>query len=261
MLRHGACLMFLCLQRKQRSKLTPDCAYELFRKEAQDAGDIRLSVRLFRACLPDKKQFCADVPPGQALASHCLEEHRESLSDACRCVGRDNWYRTGVAAAHKGFNSVSLGFYRQGATHRATFAAQGVEHFWRWKLGRLAKHACMEQAHSSRAVYWYQRLCLVLCALAPQGAGGSLPCHQPQSRAASCMAVAQAAEQQPSQRRIWFAVAGRRWMLCLSGVCVTSAWIPASRPAARQPSWSCARIWGMWQSWSPMTHRSQTAYR
>jgi Golgi apparatus protein 1 len=76
----------LCLQRKQRSKLTSGCEYELFRKEAQDAGDIRLSVRLFRACLPDKKQFCADVPPGQALASHCLEEHRESLSDACRCV-------------------------------------------------------------------------------------------------------------------------------------------------------------------------------
>jgi Golgi apparatus protein 1 len=71
---------------KQRSKLSPDCEYELFRQEVETAGDIRLSVRLFRACLPDKKQFCADVAPGQALASQCLEEHKDSLSEACRCV-------------------------------------------------------------------------------------------------------------------------------------------------------------------------------
>lgn len=81
----------LCLsmhaQRQQRHKLSPDCDQQLFRNESEDAGDIRLSVRLFRACLPDKKQLCGEVAPGQAMAMACLEEHREALSEACRCVG------------------------------------------------------------------------------------------------------------------------------------------------------------------------------
>lgn len=74
------------MQKKLRPRLSSDCEYELFKKEAEDAGDIRLSVRLFRACLSDKERFCADMPPGQALASQCLEEHRESLSEPCRWV-------------------------------------------------------------------------------------------------------------------------------------------------------------------------------
>lgn len=80
----------LCLsmhaQRQQRDKLSPDCNQQLFRKASEDAGDIRLSVRLFRACLADKKQLCGEVAPGQAMAMACLEEQRESLSEACRCV-------------------------------------------------------------------------------------------------------------------------------------------------------------------------------
>lgn len=89
-------------QRKQRDKLSPDCESELFRKEVEDADDIRLSVRLFQACLPDKKQFCADVPPGGARASQCLEEHREKLSEGCRCglwafvVAGCSWAQRGV---------------------------------------------------------------------------------------------------------------------------------------------------------------------
>jgi len=47
---------------------------------------MRLSVRLFRKCLNDKKQFCDDVPPGNAMAKECLEEHLEELSDGCRCA-------------------------------------------------------------------------------------------------------------------------------------------------------------------------------
>lgn len=74
------------MQRHNKDKLSPECDAELFRQEVESTDDIRLSVRLFRACLPDKKEFCADVPPGQAQAKECLEEHRESLSDACRCV-------------------------------------------------------------------------------------------------------------------------------------------------------------------------------
>jgi Golgi apparatus protein 1 len=75
------------LQRKQQDKLSSQCEAQLFRKEAEDADDIRLSVRLFRACLPDKKAFCSDVPPGQARVSQCLEEHREALSEPCRSAG------------------------------------------------------------------------------------------------------------------------------------------------------------------------------
>ena len=70
-----------------RMKLSWDCEEQLFRKEMEDADDMRLSVRLFRKCLNDKKRFCDDVPPGNAMAKQCLEEHREELSDDCRHGG------------------------------------------------------------------------------------------------------------------------------------------------------------------------------
>ena len=77
-----------------RMKLSWDCEEQLFRKEMEDADDMRLSVRLFRKCLQDKRQFCDDVPPGNAMAKECLEEHRDELSDGCRwareCVDTHN---------------------------------------------------------------------------------------------------------------------------------------------------------------------------
>ena len=60
-------------------RLSWDCEEQLFRKEMEDADDLRLSVRLFRKCLPDKRRFCADAPPGNAVAKECLEGHREEL--------------------------------------------------------------------------------------------------------------------------------------------------------------------------------------
>lgn len=73
------------LQRANRNKLNNwDCEYQLFRKELEDSDDLRLSVKMFHACLADKKQFCADVPAGKAMAKQCLEEHREELSSKCR---------------------------------------------------------------------------------------------------------------------------------------------------------------------------------
>ncbi|KIY92689.1 hypothetical protein MNEG_15275 [Monoraphidium neglectum] len=45
-----ACLM------SSRIKLGWDCEEQLFRKEMEDADDMRLSVRLFRKCLNDKRQ-------------------------------------------------------------------------------------------------------------------------------------------------------------------------------------------------------------
>jgi Cysteine rich repeat len=55
--------------------------------DVENADDLRLSVKLFRVCLADKQQFCADVPPGNAQAKDCLEEHRHDpgFSPECRC--------------------------------------------------------------------------------------------------------------------------------------------------------------------------------
>ena len=39
-----------------RPLLSWDCQEQLFRQEVENAEDLRLSVRLFRACLADKKK-------------------------------------------------------------------------------------------------------------------------------------------------------------------------------------------------------------
>eukprot|EP00271_Cylindrocystis_brebissonii_P019065 TRINITY_DN562_c0_g3_i1.p1 TRINITY_DN562_c0_g3~~TRINITY_DN562_c0_g3_i1.p1 ORF type:complete len:1830 (+),score=464.44 TRINITY_DN562_c0_g3_i1:323-5812(+) len=74
-----------CL-RGQRERLGWDCQAELFRQEVENADDIRLNVRLFKACLADKRQFCADVIPGDARVKDCLEDHHEdpAFSPGCR---------------------------------------------------------------------------------------------------------------------------------------------------------------------------------
>ncbi len=41
---------------KNRPSLSWDCQEQLFRQEVENADDVRLSVRLFRACLADKKK-------------------------------------------------------------------------------------------------------------------------------------------------------------------------------------------------------------
>mmetsp|Transcript_18814 Transcript_18814/g.52452 ORF Transcript_18814/g.52452 Transcript_18814/m.52452 type:complete len:892 (-) Transcript_18814:83-2758(-) len=74
-----------CL-RDHRSQLSWDCQEELFRKEVEDADDIRLSTKLFKACLQDKRRFCPDVKPGANRAKECLEDSREEtgFSEDCR---------------------------------------------------------------------------------------------------------------------------------------------------------------------------------
>lgn len=44
------------MQRDKRMQLTWACEEQLFRQEMENADDIRLSVRLFSKCLPDKKK-------------------------------------------------------------------------------------------------------------------------------------------------------------------------------------------------------------
>ena len=43
-------------QRDKRMQLTWACEEQLFRQEMENADDVRLSVRLFAKCLPDKRR-------------------------------------------------------------------------------------------------------------------------------------------------------------------------------------------------------------
>lgn len=43
---------------KHRPLLSWDCQEQLFRQEVENAEDLRLSIRLFHACLADKKKVC-----------------------------------------------------------------------------------------------------------------------------------------------------------------------------------------------------------
>ncbi|CAI7856614.1 unnamed protein product [Closterium sp. NIES-53] len=74
-----------CL-REHRAQLAWDCQAELFRQEVENAGDIRLNVRLFQACLNDQRRFCADVKYGDARVKDCLEDHRldPEFSPSCK---------------------------------------------------------------------------------------------------------------------------------------------------------------------------------
>lgn len=38
----------------------------------------------FTYCTDDTKQFCADVQVGEGRIYHCLIDHKDQLSDACR---------------------------------------------------------------------------------------------------------------------------------------------------------------------------------
>jgi hypothetical protein len=47
---------FSSWQRDKRMQLSWACEEQLFRQEMENADDIRLSVRLFSKCLPDKRK-------------------------------------------------------------------------------------------------------------------------------------------------------------------------------------------------------------
>lgn len=66
-----------------------ECQEELFRADVEDADDIRLSVKLFRTCIKEKREFCGDVPPGNSHAQSCLESSRDrpGFGQECRCAG------------------------------------------------------------------------------------------------------------------------------------------------------------------------------
>ena len=53
------------MQRDHVGQVSWECQEELFRQEVENADDIRLSFRLIKKCMGDKKKFCKDVKPGQ----------------------------------------------------------------------------------------------------------------------------------------------------------------------------------------------------
>eukprot|EP00798_Chlamydomonas_sp_ICE-L_P016764 gene16764-23039_t len=52
-----------CL-RDKRMQISWPCEEQLYRQEIENAGDIRLSVRLYGNCMADKRKFCKDMKPG-----------------------------------------------------------------------------------------------------------------------------------------------------------------------------------------------------
>ena len=52
------------VQREHAGRASWECQEELFRQEVENADDIRLSHRLMKKCMGDKKKFCNDVPAG-----------------------------------------------------------------------------------------------------------------------------------------------------------------------------------------------------
>lgn len=73
-----------CLRGK-RAQLSWDCQEELFRQEVENADDIRLSAKLLRTCMRDKKKFCNDVKPGNARVKACLEDKKEDPEFSAEC--------------------------------------------------------------------------------------------------------------------------------------------------------------------------------
>ena len=51
-------------QRDHSGQVSFECQEELFRQEVENADDIRLSQRLVKKCMAEKKKFCNDVKPG-----------------------------------------------------------------------------------------------------------------------------------------------------------------------------------------------------
>lgn len=74
------------MQRDNQTLLTPDCSLELFRQEVENSDDLRLSLRLYKACQADQQRYCEQIPYGASRIKDCLEEHRlePKFTSECR---------------------------------------------------------------------------------------------------------------------------------------------------------------------------------
>lgn len=65
---------------KHRPLLSWECQEQLFRQEVENAEDLRLSIKLFHACLADKKKVIPNPPP--ACTTH--QAHYFNISEGLR---------------------------------------------------------------------------------------------------------------------------------------------------------------------------------
>lgn len=73
-----------CL-REHTQELSWDCQEELLRQEVEDSDDIRLNVKLFKACRADQQAFCKGVPYGANRVKDCLEGKRDDPDFSSEC--------------------------------------------------------------------------------------------------------------------------------------------------------------------------------
>lgn len=68
------------------------CLAEVVRVEKEAATDIRLNMKLFRACLNDQKKFCKDVEPGhmrvQVSSSTAQQRSRQAAAQAAQVAAQ-----------------------------------------------------------------------------------------------------------------------------------------------------------------------------
>eukprot|EP01025_Chloroclados_australasicus_P017425 TRINITY_DN188_c0_g2_i1.p1 TRINITY_DN188_c0_g2~~TRINITY_DN188_c0_g2_i1.p1 ORF type:complete len:924 (-),score=69.62 TRINITY_DN188_c0_g2_i1:353-2872(-) len=74
-----------CL-RDNLSRISWECRKELERQEFEDASDIRLSTRLYKACFMEKKNFCDGLPAGNGRIIQCLVDNKSKPSFSAECA-------------------------------------------------------------------------------------------------------------------------------------------------------------------------------
>ena len=81
-----------------------ECQEELFRQEVENADDLRLSQRLFKKCMGDKKKFCSDIKFGARLSCMTPRPRQQLTSDVLPCqmtTLKGQRYQCQAAAAHR----------------------------------------------------------------------------------------------------------------------------------------------------------------
>eukprot|EP00241_Pyramimonas_parkeae_P000739 CAMPEP_0114234490 /NCGR_PEP_ID=MMETSP0058-20121206/5737_1 /TAXON_ID=36894 /ORGANISM="Pyramimonas parkeae, CCMP726" /LENGTH=1041 /DNA_ID=CAMNT_0001346173 /DNA_START=77 /DNA_END=3202 /DNA_ORIENTATION=+ len=82
---YGGGAKFACLQSK-RNQLGHMCQTELFRREVENAEDMRFNYRLASACAAEKQRFCENVHVGRGHAFGCLQRRMSEaeFSEECK---------------------------------------------------------------------------------------------------------------------------------------------------------------------------------
>lgn len=73
-----------CLINK-RPSVSWGCNEEVMKFQKQAGDDIRLSTRLFVACMNDAKRYCKNVEPGHMRMQECLEDHSDKADFSSGC--------------------------------------------------------------------------------------------------------------------------------------------------------------------------------